>query len=364
MRLVGKNILLISPEPWNHVFVSKHHYAVYLGKRDNKVFYLNPPGSRLEVVKTSFVNVFNVHYKGFPKGLRFYPELFQRKIMLAVFKDLEALCSANFEVVWSFDNSVFFDFSFLPSSVLTISHIVDYNQNFRVKKSASTAGVCICTTEVIKRKLSLYNGNVFKINHGFNGTTGGSKIDSPGNRVRAVYSGNLAIRSIDWCILSEVVTMHPHVDFIFVGPNADVLNAARAFRTAKRKLLERPNARFVGAVRAADLQDFYRSADILLVAYQEKYQADQVANPHKLMEYLGSGKVVLATKTLEFMDFYPLIIMADRNQEWVDLFRSVVNNLHFYNASDLQAKRRAVAFDNEYESQILRIEKIVTQCVK
>ncbi|HEY8511367.1 MAG TPA: hypothetical protein VIL31_05380, partial [Cyclobacteriaceae bacterium] len=100
-----KNILLISPEPWNHIKVSKHHYAICLGKRGNKVFFLNPPGKKQAVLPTPYSNVQSIHYEGFPKGLRFYPRFLQRHFIAKKFREVEAMCGGRIDIVWSFDNS-------------------------------------------------------------------------------------------------------------------------------------------------------------------------------------------------------------------------------------------------------------------
>jgi hypothetical protein len=41
--LKGRRILLISPQPWDHLPISKHHYAEELAA-DNDVTFLEPPG--------------------------------------------------------------------------------------------------------------------------------------------------------------------------------------------------------------------------------------------------------------------------------------------------------------------------------
>src|SRR5688572_10568166 len=167
VKLTGKTILLVSPEPWNHIFVSKHHYAVHLSRRGNKVYFLGPPGDKASVEATRFENLFNVTYKGFPPGLRFFPAQVRRKIIARTYSELIALCKTDFDVVWSFDNSVFFDLSALPATALKISHIVDYNQDFQTKRAASTADFCFCTSDVILNRLSGYSDRVHKINHGY-----------------------------------------------------------------------------------------------------------------------------------------------------------------------------------------------------
>jgi glycosyltransferase involved in cell wall biosynthesis len=356
--LVDKTILLISPEAWDHISVSKHHYAIHLAKRGNKVYFLNPPSDTLKVEPARVDNLFVVSYKGFPMGLRYYPSIIQRGIVKRTFAGLEYTCSAHFDVAWSFDNSVFYDFSALPKRVLRISHLVDFNQNYQVKKAALTADFCFCTTEALRKRLSVYNEKTFKINHGYNPPLSASAQAPGGNRVKALYAGNLSINSIDWCIIGTVVEEHPEIDFVFVGPDADA-PADRNNRCAKERTLRAPNAHFIGRVEADDLHGYYQSADVLLVAYRERYHADQVSNPHKMMEYLGSGKVIVATATLEFLDLYPLIVMSARNCEWSKLFSRVIHELAYFNSQELQSSRRAFAWKNSYEEQINRIEGII-----
>src|SRR5690606_30205807 len=157
MILRNKNILLISPEPWDHIFVSKHHYATHLGSRGNRVYFLGPPGGSESVAPTEYENVLEVKYRGFPKGLRFYPAALQRHFIRKKFHELERLCNIRFDVIWSFDNSVFFDFSALPEDVLTVSHIVDLNQNFQFVNASRTAQLCIGVSRSIVKRQKRHN---------------------------------------------------------------------------------------------------------------------------------------------------------------------------------------------------------------
>ena len=45
--LRNKTILIISPQAWGKMFLSKHHYAIELAKRGNAVYFLNPPGENI-----------------------------------------------------------------------------------------------------------------------------------------------------------------------------------------------------------------------------------------------------------------------------------------------------------------------------
>ena len=43
--LRDRTILLVSPNEWGAMHVSKHHYALELAERGNRVIFLNPPRS-------------------------------------------------------------------------------------------------------------------------------------------------------------------------------------------------------------------------------------------------------------------------------------------------------------------------------
>ena len=364
MPIEGKNILMISPERWSHVFVSKHHYAINLARKNNRLYFLNPPGKISAVTNSEYPNLFLVHYRGFPRGLRYYPSRLKQFFIKREFARLQQSCNTTFDLVWSFDNSVFFDFNALPPTVLKICHIVDLNQNFQTGIAASSADICFCTTEAIKNRLSRFNPRVFKINHGFNDTGVVQPVSLPGNaKFKVVYSGNLAMPYIDWALIDRIIRNNPARDFIFIGPGANNFNSSEASQNkAKQRVIAYPNAFFPGMVQSGDLMRYLTGADALLVAYQERYHGEQ-ANPHKLMEYIGTGKVAIATKTAEFepQARERLIAMADSNDSMLTLFEKVATNIDIWNSDELKQKRIEFAKSNSYEKQIERIEKILAE---
>lgn len=361
IMLSNKNILIISSERWDHVFVSKHHYAVHLAGRGNTVYFLNPPGRSSGILQTQYARLFEVKYRGFPPGLRFYPDYVQKKVILRIFNEVERICSARFDVIWSFDSSVFFNLSGISPSVLKICHMVDVNQNFQIKKAASTADFCFCTSEAIRKKLIPYGRNVFKINHGFYipKRAFGNKSFGGQQRIKAVYAGNLSIPYIDWPLLLDAVAGNPAIDFVFVGPDEGTSLIHAAILAAKKRVAEYSNAHFFGPVGVDELAEMYVQADLLLVAYQGDLFCEQVSNPHKMMDYIGSGKVIVATYTSEYKDFDPLIVMSNSNSGWIHRFSEVVARLDFYNSEQLQSRRKEFARTNSYESQIHKIEEII-----
>lgn len=359
MILRDKNILLISPEPWDHIFVSKHHYAVHLGRRSNKVFFLNPPGKRPSVTGTDYQNVWSVHYAGFPKGLRYYPGALQRHFIRRRFHELERLCGADFDIVWSFDNSVFFDFSALPGKVLTISHIVDSTQDFQFDRAASTATLCLGVTREIVGRLKKSNPRSYFIQHGYAQRKDTADFQLPGNHpIRVGYAGNLNLRYIDWKMLDHVTSGHAEVGFYFAGPY-------RQDHEGVNRLKTKPNVYFIGEVPSERLAAFYGQMDVLLLCYLADDYPEQLANPHKMMEYLGSGKMIVATHTAEFRLLHDneLLLMSNRNAEFPDRLRQALADLGRWNGSERANLRRQWADENSYDKQLMRIEELLNKSI-
>ncbi len=357
MKLEGKNILIISSESWDHLFVSKHHYAVHLTKRGNRVFFLNPPTKKNKCVESEYKNLMLVQYTGFIKGLRFFPYLFQKRIIKSKFQEIQKLCQTAFDVVWSFDNSVFFDFSALSKDVFCISHIVDLNQDFEFERSSSTADLCLASSQYILSKQKKYNNYSYFIGHGFNEEQSmRSSIELRGaNRINAVYAGNLDIRYLDWDLIKQLIFDFPEVDFHFMGQ----WNAKNGFED----ILRGPNFFYYGIIPANELNDIYMKADILLLLYNYMEFSEQLANPHKMMEYLGSGKMVVATWTDEYTDLHHkgIIKMAKNLKDFISNFKLVASETNLWNDLKSITPRVSYAQSNSYDAQITKVEDFISK---
>ncbi len=72
-------ILIISPEPWDAHFVSKHHYACELARRGHQVLFCGPPEARgpirLEPVTDAPGDLHVVRAPRVARGLRFMPSV-------------------------------------------------------------------------------------------------------------------------------------------------------------------------------------------------------------------------------------------------------------------------------------------------
>jgi len=343
----GKNILLISPEGWNHLFVSKHHYAIELAKH-NQVFFLNPPSDEWSVSKSDYKNLWVVNYAPFIAGLRFFPRFLQLYLMRKKFKKIQEITQTRFDCVWSFDNSVFFDFAFLEKRILKISHIVDYSQNFQFSKAAASADICFGVSQNIVDRLLVFNRNSFLIRHGISfDNFEETEVHLPGlGLVKAMYAGNLDSQYIDKTLLFSLIDNHPQVDFIFLGSGG-------------ADWMKRKNTFFLGFIRHEQLLSYLKRADILLLVYDVDKYPDQLTNAHKILEYLACGKVIVSSFIKDYADKDFLLEMAKMKQDLPKLFEKVIANISSFNNEANKKVRMDYAKVNTYSTRLIEIEELV-----
>ena len=108
-NLTGLNILVVSPNEWGDMRLSKHHYAETLARRGNRVFFLNPPDARarkrFEVEDVEGIpNLSTVTYRPFvPYSLRFRSRRLFDAIAHWHVTWLLKQIGVRFDVVWCFD---------------------------------------------------------------------------------------------------------------------------------------------------------------------------------------------------------------------------------------------------------------------
>jgi hypothetical protein len=356
VEIKGKNILIVSPEPWDHIFLSKHHYAVHLSKLGNTVFFLNRPRKENAIKTTSFENLFEVTIKHPIKGFRLWPSFFRKIYTRKLYNKIEKLCKVKFDIVWCFDHSLFFQLDALPSSLIKISHIVDYTQDYNLPIGAATANVCFTPNRFLLEKLQKYNPRSYFINHGYHipeSNLPSFQYATGRKAIRVGYAGNLEIKYLDWGLIEQLAQRHPEIDFLMAGPVSE--------SRMKNFLDSFPNIHFVGVLDSNELQGFYQSCDILLICYKADEFPEQLANPHKMIEYLASSKMLVATWTAAFKQLYEdnLILMAKSKEEFLVQFENSKRYLEKWNSNIKAQNRKAFAINNTYSKQIDKISRII-----
>lgn len=334
MNLKGKNILIISPEAWGINYVSKHHYANHLVKRSNRVYFLNPPGSGGTKTVEVETGVVVVNYKLKFRGTWMLPRFLSALVVWLELGLFERFVRVRFDIIWNFDSSRFFNLSMVRTSVFKICHIVDLNQDLQRPLLASTSDICFGTTKYIVEELNKYNQNSYKIGHGYQEETNEDQDFSfkmPGiNSKKALYVGNLSMKYIDWEVLYKTAKTYPNVDLVFVGPDGKSNLSGKAIKDQYKDLLRKlDNVYFMPPVHSRTIHQLLKMADVLLIAYKEMYHRDQSA-PHKMNEYLASGKPILATFTEEYIHFKNQIFMTSRNSEFIPLLGKALDSIQTF----------------------------------
>jgi len=349
-------ILIISPEPWEGHFVSKHHYAIELALRGHDVLFFGPPEAsstiRLERVVRENAVLRVVRAGRVAPALRFLPGWVRRGLEAAWLRRLEAVAGTHIDVVWLFENSRFFDMRFAGDR-LKIYHQVDLNQDLHPDRAAATADIAIAISGPIAERLKGAASLPLRITHGCQWRPAGAlpaqgEERFAGCQVHAMLTGNLDTVYMDTQLVSDLVADHPEVRFHFVGRYTIDSGLHQALQSA-------PNAVFWGPLPAMDLPALLARADILLVTYLADTYLQQLANPHKIMEYLASGRAVLATRTLEYEERPGLIEIAPDREAYRAMFKAMAADPQHWNSEANVARRRAFAGDHTYGRQIDRI---------
>ena len=361
--LTGKTILLISPEFWGINFNSKHHYAVNLASRKNKVYFINPPTKNNNLEKIH-KNLWLINYKPLLGGLRFMPEYFSGIFVDQEIKMLEKRYKIKFDIIWNFDSSRFFNLSRINKTI-KIAHIVDWSENFERGLLCKTSDINLCTSSFLEKEMKKYNFLSYNIGHGYNPSD--YKISSSEKKllyskynIKVGYVGNLSIQYIDWETLYKLIETNTEVGFYFIGPseksNLSKNPVNNKYFDDIKKL---KNVICLGEIISKKIPALLSYFDILLLIYKDREFNKQLANPHKVLEYLGSGKVIVSSWIEEYKSQKGLIEMSRLNADLLNNFKNVIDNLAFLNSEKNKEARKRIALTNTYSQKIEQINKLL-----
>jgi hypothetical protein len=362
LRFVNKRILLISPQKWDGLKVSKHHYAEELARRGNQVYFLEPPEEnlKLEINPSNVENVFIVkHGFSFNRKLRFhFRVLFDMLIKRHLKKINKKL--RFFDFVWCFDSNLYSNLNWVNSKY-KIYHPVDQIGTTSQVRIGNSSDIIFSVSNSILTYFKEANTPSFFINHGLSNYFHKDSNFVRSKKLRFAYIGNLMIRGLDRERIMEVIKMHPEIDFDFYGNY--IINSEDSFISF---LKVQSNSHLKGTKTTVELALLLNEYTGFIICYNPDLELNNGSNSHKILEYLSFGKVIVANKILHYEQHRDLIQMStySDNSDFVELFHTTVSNLEKYNTRELFKKRRALAFKNTYSKQITRIEEYLSQVIK
>jgi len=353
-----KRILVISPEPWDHIPVSKHHYSKELANLDNEVYFLNPPSQSNKVTRApDNENINVVDYKGIP-GLNRLPSVLRNFLNKILLRRIFRLAGGEFDVVWTFDPFRFQELNLFKTSA-KIYHAVDIHRSPLERQLTNSCHLILSVSEMILARFNGVNTPTVKINHGlaqhFLSEIKTDNTTSWNKRLKVGYVGNLDNWCIDKRTLLTIVNNHPEVDFHFIGPfKKDSVLGWELKTTA--------HASLIGKVSSSTLPKYLNQCDLFLMCYDGSSK-EVNSNHHKIMEYLATGKPVVMNYTDEYNDKRDMVIMADDNRELPMLFSKVIRQIEDFNAIEVKAKRIAFAESNSYRNHVIHIDDILAKII-
>lgn len=353
MIFEGLNIIIISPDSWDGLPVSKHQYAIELAKRNNKVFFINP--HEIEIKEEDGVKIISAYKK--IRGLGRMPKALAKKLMNKEVKSiLKQTGVSKVDLVWSFDTSRLYYLD-LFGATIKIAHVVDYSEHFHFQELVSSADYSFATSDSITDKMKQYDHQVFKINHGF---VVSNNMAVPTNFAKSncIYIGNLTIPYLDWETVFSIVEENDEVKFEFIGSRSGNLSEDQL--SFMRQVEAQPNACFFDKVSPDKVSERIRKADFCLMVYDFAKYPEQLQNPHKLMQYLGSGKPVFSSFTHEFQNTDVLYMFTDKTTASSEFKKFIADEKGLFTEAEA-VKRINFAMDNTYAKQIERIEQIINE---
>lgn len=368
--------MIISPQKWGNMVLSKQHYALELAKRNNDVYFLNPatqthislyPNPSIISNKAYNVNEVNYNIGWFSQvakhKLRLFYNLWTSYLIMRLLRKL----NKKIDLVWCFDPMSFSNLKLFKADQI-IYHPVDIHTTKFHQSLAKQADVVLSVAQLILDNLGTNNVNMFHVHHGL----ADEFVDLPSEgtqengEIHCSYVGNLLRQDIDRATIKNLIETYPHVNFHFIGnygqtsSNLDT-DSLRALEFVDY-LKQCKNVRLLGVMSTNELAQFLQTMDIHLICYDPVLDMCKGTNYHKVIEYLSTGKAIVSNHVTTYKDMH-LMYMCDstaNNHDFLDKFQYCISNLGTVNSTEMQNRRRKFALGNTYSLQVDKIEKILT----
>jgi hypothetical protein len=369
MALKNKTILIISPQPWSNMFVSKHHYAIELSKRGNTIYFLQPSSAQIkEQIKIEqlkdypTINIIT-HKKFVGEILRFhYRPLYKYLLQKKIKKILKALPTA-IDTVLNFDNTgKYTDLSIFKAKT-RIFFPVDQVNNKHILEYINCGDFIFSVTQNILDTFKSHNSTKILLNHGI-GSYWEEKAKTPpiinnAKNINIGYFGNLNFgKGLDMATLQKLISKHKNIKFHFWGNNKTDNNTNIEVVEWINFLKNSENVILYGSTSPEVLVKQLEVIDAFILCYNHLYELNKCSNSHKILEYLSTGKVIISNKMSSYNEHQELINMLAEfnNNDYIQLFENTIENIEHYNSSELQQKRKDFALENTYKKHIKKIE--------
>ncbi|TRX50225.1 glycosyltransferase family 4 protein [Fulvivirga sp. M361] len=366
--------MLISPQPWGVLHLSKHHYAIELAKAGNTVYFVAPPDNGAKSFTLNRIEgyngLFEVRHKlDFKSSLRFrfrwIYDLYMKRHVGRLINWLGFIP----DVTWCFDPNTYSNLKWFRAP-LKIYHPVDPIVRADQIKPAYSADIVFSVSQKILSAFKYVKVPQYFINHGLSKPFEEQALKKlknknqyiPGKPVKVGYVGNLLRDVIDRKIVIRIIENNPQARFYFWGPfkavqsNIDGTNDqdTTAFITMLHSL---QNVVLYGPKSPEELAIEIQDMDIFFFTYKLIDGLSDRSNSHKILEYLSTGKGVFSCNIESYKDLDLLHMTSESaDAQLPEKIGNGIEDLSVINSPQRMKDRIEYALENTYCKQINRIQ--------
>jgi hypothetical protein len=380
-----RTIVILSTEPWGKMLLSKMHFALELVRRGDRVYFVNPPrrlpGKPLAVVaeeldagKLTLIQTNTVKGSLFLRHKMFflYKQLNRRYI-----RAIKKLAGGKIDEVWCFNPNQFVDLAPFGAK-RSILLLYDFYRGSHIVQAARSADALISISQVIldhykdapPPKLFLQHGLGSHFAELSRRRLEAGEFAPPGaGKLKVGYTGNLLRVGMNTDIAREIIAGHPDIEFHFWGPHGLKDNNVNPEGETPQEQIDfveflhrQSNVILHGVVGQQELSQRLFEMDAFLFIYSPRREMNNASNAHKLLEYISTGKVVIATHVSTYAGTGLLVMSEPAEEEALpEIFARAIRDLPVHNSAERQISRIRYALDNTYARQVDRVQQFITR---
>jgi len=372
-----KTVFILSPERWGTMKVSKHHYALELAAQNCRVYFIEPPQlshTGIEIKTCADHPLISiVNYKPVFRAKRFLPSFLYSFLLKQQVRALLKKINAKPDVVWSFQGYLFQNLQWFGAPV-NLFFAADQFWYDKLPPEVYSASLSLAVSDTIYERMKQSGRAVYMIGHGLQKSfvLGAEKLLKNGSvvsenkKITAGYTGNLRMEALDRTTMMQVIEGNPEVKFIFWGSyqQSDLNLGGVTDKEADgfiSFLENKCNVELRGAVNSEELQKQMKEADLFWLCW--KIGVNSVwdgSNSHKLLEYLSTGKPVVAHHVSSYANTDLLYMLpAKENTGYAALFQQTIELVKKGEEKKVINKRLLTAVESSYSKKLQQIAKLI-----
>jgi hypothetical protein len=381
---LSKCILIISPQSWGKMLISKHHYAIELAKMNFTVYFMNPPnrvnnlkGYSIEQIN-EYPNLYLINYH-LPKSriidfLRYRCKLTQiyDRYLLQLVKKIVHQQQITLEQIWNFDPNLHGYLAKYPAKK-KLFFTADIIEHISQTRAAKNIDAVVAVANELLKKFAATNNKLLLVNHGINQLYQQFATDNlqqlttttqatNNKRIQVGYIGNLLISCLYIDGLKKIIEENTDIDFHFWGSydgtNNNVMGSFNQALALQLKTIkeQHAHAHFYGVKSANEIIPHLNKIDAFIYINDATKDMNGGANSHKILEYLTTGKVVIATYLSYYqpLQLFPMIAKG-AEATYPQFFKESIQQLATLNSIAKQKERITFALNNTYQKNIQKI---------